>query len=507
MAEPTDHELLTRFARTGDEAAFAALVQRHVNLVWSAARRFTGDDTLASEVTQAVFIILAQKAGRLSAQTVLTGWLYQTARLTAANALKENRRRQQREHQAYMEATLNRGGDASSPTANESIWQQLAPVLDEAMHALRTADRDAVLLRYFENKSLADVGAALGVTEDAARVRVNRALDKLRALLAKQGIKFGAALLATAVVENSVQAAPKALVAKVSVIAAKGSATTTSITTLVKGTLKIMAWSKAQTVIVVGVGLLLAAGVTTAVVKKSVSFSGNSTYEEIWKHPDSSSMGALESAPATLIIRQTRYPNKGGGIWTTSGKCVYANCDITDLIGFAYQFGPARMILPDGLPGERYDYLNTLPQGSQDNALREQIKKQFGLVAHTETRETDVLLLKVNDSTKLQSHLSKGGPTSNYGTGDKNIQKRIFRNVELSAMASLLEAFYLKPTLDRSGMPRRYSFDIQWNEHIWSSPEVRRVAMQQALLNQLDQLGLELVPSREPIAMLVVKKV
>ena len=259
MAEPTDHELLTRFARTGDEAAFATLVTRHVNLVWSAARRFTGDDTLAGEVTQAVFIILAQKAGRISAKTVLTGWLYQTARLTAANALKENRRRQQREHQAYMEATL-------TPNETNEAWQQLAPVLDEAMHALRTADRDAVLLRFFENKTLADVGAALGVTEDAARVRVNRALDKLRALLAKQGIKFGATLLATAVVENSLQAAPTALAAKVSVIAAKGAATTTSITTLVKGTLKIMAWTKAQTAIVVGAVVLLAAGTTTSLV-------------------------------------------------------------------------------------------------------------------------------------------------------------------------------------------------------------------------------------------------
>ena len=240
MAELTDHELLTRFACTGEEAAFATLVTRHVNLVWSAARRFTGDDTLASEVTQAVFIILAQKAGRLSAKTVLTGWLYQTARLTAANALKENRRRQQREHQAYMEATL-------TPNETNEAWQQLAPVLDEAMHALRTADRDAVLLRFFENKTLADVGAALGVTEDAARVRVNRALDKLRALLAKQGIKFGAALLATAVVENSVQAAPAALVAKVSVIAAKGAVVSGSTLALVKGVFHAASGAKYKT--------------------------------------------------------------------------------------------------------------------------------------------------------------------------------------------------------------------------------------------------------------------
>ena len=143
-----------------------------------------------------------------------------------------------------VEATL-------TPNETNEAWQQLAPVLDEAMHALRTADRDAVLLRYFENKSLADVGAALGVTEDAARVRVNRALDKLRALLAKQGITFGAALLATAVVENSVQAAPTALAAKVSVLAAKGVAATTSITALVKGTLQTMAWTKSKIAILV----------------------------------------------------------------------------------------------------------------------------------------------------------------------------------------------------------------------------------------------------------------
>ena len=260
MAELTDHELLTRFAHTGEEAAFATLVQRHVNLVWSAARRFTGDDTLASEVTQAVFIILAQKAGRLSAQTVVTGWLYQTARLTAANALKENRRRQQREHQAYMESKFYEDDLSRHSGATAEAWQQLAPVLDEAMHALRTADRDAVLLRFFENKSLADVGAALGVTEDAARVRVNRALDKLRALLAKQGITFGAALLATAVVENSVQAAPIELATKTATIAVKGLATTKSITALTKGALKIMAWTKVKATVAVAVGVFCILG-------------------------------------------------------------------------------------------------------------------------------------------------------------------------------------------------------------------------------------------------------
>ena len=248
MADPTDHELLTNFARTGAERAFATLVQRHVNLVWSAARRFTNDDSLAEEITQAVFIILAQKAGRISAKTILTGWLYQTARLTAANALKENRRRQQREHQAYMEATL-------TPDETNEAWQQLAPVLDEAMHALRTADRDAVLLRFFENKSLADVGAALGVTEDAARVRVNRALDKLRALLAKQGIKFGATAIATAVAANAVSAAPVTLAATITTAVLTG--TSLTLATIAMTTLQKIAVTAALT-ITIGGGLFAA---------------------------------------------------------------------------------------------------------------------------------------------------------------------------------------------------------------------------------------------------------
>jgi RNA polymerase sigma factor (sigma-70 family) len=245
MAEPTDHELLTDFARTGMESAFTTLVARHVNLVYSAARRFTNDDTLAEEITQVVFIILARKANGISRKVVLTGWLYQTARLTAANALKEKLRRQHREQEAYMQSTLN-------PADTGDAWKQLAPVLDEAMNALRTADRDAVLLRYFENKPLAEVGAALGVTEDAARVRVNRALEKLRHLLTKQGVAMGATAIAGAVTANAVQAAPAALAATISAAALTG--TTLTLATIAMTTLQKIAVTAALTA-AVGAGL------------------------------------------------------------------------------------------------------------------------------------------------------------------------------------------------------------------------------------------------------------
>src|ERR1035441_9271159 len=125
MPELDDHELLAEFARTESEAAFAALVARYVNLVYSAARRFTGNPHHAEEITQAVFIILARKAGGLRPGTGVSGWLYQTARLTAANFVKGEIRRQRREQEAYMQSTLD------EPDA--AAWEQIAPLLDEAI--------------------------------------------------------------------------------------------------------------------------------------------------------------------------------------------------------------------------------------------------------------------------------------------------------------------------------------------------------------------------------------
>ncbi len=245
MAELSDHELLTNFARTGAENAFATLVTRHVNLVFSTARRFTSDDHLAEEITQAVFIILARKAGGISARVVLTGWLYQTARLTAANALKENIRRQRREQEAYMESTL-------TTAETDEAWKQIAPVLDDAMGDLREADRNAVLLRYFENQPLAEVGAALGVSEDAARVRVNRALEKLRATLTKSGVTLGATAITGAVTANAIQAAPIALTASITAAALTG--TSLTLATVAMTTLQKIAVTAALTV-TIGAGI------------------------------------------------------------------------------------------------------------------------------------------------------------------------------------------------------------------------------------------------------------
>ena len=217
-----DLALLRDYARNHSEDAFATLVSHHVNLVYSVALRQVRDPLLAEEITQAVFIILARKAGSLGEKTILPGWLCRTARYASANALTIQRRRQYREQEAYMQSILNCGCDASSQQTEET-WQQIAPLLDGALGQLGQKDHDAVVLRFFENKNFAEIGAALGASEDAAKMRVSRALEKLRKFFTKRGVNFTTAILAGAIAANSVQAAPVALAKSVTSVAiAKG---------------------------------------------------------------------------------------------------------------------------------------------------------------------------------------------------------------------------------------------------------------------------------------------
>jgi RNA polymerase sigma factor (sigma-70 family) len=263
MPDVSDMELLRDYDRQGSEAAFAELVQRHINLVYSVAFRHVGIAAHAEEITQAVFVILARKAASLRPDTVLEGWLHETTRLTALSFLRGERRRQFREQEAYMQSTLQEPADAVA-------WNQLAPLLDEAMSRLGKKDRDAVMLRFFKDKNVCEVAAALRVSEAVAQRRVLRAVEKLRRFFTKRGVVLPAAVLTAAISANSVQAAP-ALLAKTATAVAitKGAAASGSTLTLIKGALKIMAWAKAKTTAVVSVGLILIfAGGTAIVISK-----------------------------------------------------------------------------------------------------------------------------------------------------------------------------------------------------------------------------------------------
>jgi RNA polymerase sigma factor (sigma-70 family) len=266
MQELDDNVLLREYVEHASEEAFATLVARHVNKVYSVALRYTGNPHQAEEITQAVFVILARKSSRLGKRVVLEGWLYQTARLTALAFTRSEIRRVRREQETCMQTVLN---DSES-----DVWNQIAPLLDTAIGSLNETDRHAVVLRFVYGKSMKEVGAVLGGSEGAARLRLHRAMEKLRQSFYKRGIVSTAEIIAGAIFANVVQTAPVGLAKTATALAlAKGPAASSSILTLIKGALKIMAWTKAKTAIVTGVVVLLAAGTTPVIIKEIRSAS------------------------------------------------------------------------------------------------------------------------------------------------------------------------------------------------------------------------------------------
>ena len=206
---PSDLDLLRDYAHDGSQAAFAALVDRHLNLVYSAARRQVRSPQLAEEVAQSVFVDLARHASRLGSATPLVAWLHVVTRRTAVDVIRRESRRQAREHAA---AEIAAGGElvesAMKPT---SEWAAVEPLLDEAVDSLDATDRSAILLRFFENKSLREVGTALGASEDAAQKRVTRAVEQLRTFFLRRGVAVTAAGLVTDLSAHALQVAPAGL--------------------------------------------------------------------------------------------------------------------------------------------------------------------------------------------------------------------------------------------------------------------------------------------------------
>jgi RNA polymerase sigma factor (sigma-70 family) len=259
MDEPNDLELLRRFVEEHSEPDFAVLVRRQIDLVYSAALRQTRNPHAAEEVTQAVFVVLARKAASLLRHATLTGWLYQATRLTAANYLRTESRRARREQEACMQSLINQPAECP-----HDAWTQTAPLLESAMGELSAGDRDAVLLRFFQNKSLCDVGLELGIKEDAARMRVNRALDKLRRFLVRRDVSLSAAALAGVLATRSVEAAPAKLAASVAAAVVRGAIPGSSVAVLAKGTLGLLAWARYKMMLGLGASAIVVATVITA---------------------------------------------------------------------------------------------------------------------------------------------------------------------------------------------------------------------------------------------------
>jgi RNA polymerase sigma factor (sigma-70 family) len=249
----TDMELLARYTRQHAEDAFAELVRRHLDLVHSAALRQVCSPQLAEEVAQATFLKLARHASQFPPNTVVTAWLYQVTRREAIDVVRRESRRQLREQIATEMNAMN---------ATAADWTHIGPLLDEAMHALDDTDRTAVLLRYFENKSLREVGATLGTSENAAQKRLGRAVERLREFFAKRGVTVGGSGLVVVISANAVQAAPAGLSASIAAAVAGITIATAGTATIIT-----MSWLNAKSAAAI-IGAAVLAGTGTYVVQQ-----------------------------------------------------------------------------------------------------------------------------------------------------------------------------------------------------------------------------------------------
>lgn len=483
MADTIDMELMRQYAEDNSESAFAELVQRHINLVHSVAWRFTGNSSDAQDVTQAVFVILHKKISDLRQRKTLTGWLYETTRLTAHQFLRTRSRQQTRDHEAYMESILQQPN-------NETVWKQVAPVLEEAMARLNEKDRTLLALRFFENKTLAETAALLGIEEWAARKRASRVVEKLQKFFSLRGINSTAEAITGALSTNAIQPAPALLAKTIAAVAlSKGAAVSTSTLTLTKGVLKIMAWTKTKIAIATGVMALAAVGTTT--IAFNVWFF-NPSVDDVFKHATEPKY--LQHAPPATVLRPTQYANQGSWINGDDKRFLGRNRSMPWVLAAAYNIGPERMILPVDLPTGGFDYLisdSTTPR----NALQDALKKQFGLVAHTEMRTTNVLVLKVSDAGTKNLKV-------NPQTGKDSILieegKVTLRDFSMSFLAASLAGYFVNaPIVDETGLTKNYDITLRWKGNI-NNPD----AMSQILQNEL---GLELVPDKREIEMLVVE--
>jgi RNA polymerase sigma factor (sigma-70 family) len=258
MNEQSDVQLLCDYAEGGNETAFRELVTRHTDLVYSAALRQVDSPDIAGDLTQGVFTDLARKArllaGKMPAGISLTGWLLRSMRYAALNHLRNTRRRLTNERQAMEQLIIN---SESAPD-----WERIRPVLDEAMDSLCDEDHTAVLLRFFENKSLREVGQALGMSDDTAQKRVSRAVERLREFFSKRNVTIGASGLAAVISANAVQSAPVGLAAAISSAALAGAAVTTS--TLIAATETITMTTIQKSLIAAALAVFAGAGIYEA---------------------------------------------------------------------------------------------------------------------------------------------------------------------------------------------------------------------------------------------------
>jgi uncharacterized protein (TIGR03435 family) len=484
VAAPNDAELVSK-SLTGNRDAFGQIVARYQSLLCSLAYSATGSLSQSEDLAQETFVAAWKQLHNLREPEKLCAWLCRISRNLTYDAL-----RQQGREPSHCAESLEEISESHSPEplpVEQAISNEEQAILWRSLERIPEIYREPLVLFYRERQSIESVAKDLDLSEDAVKQRLSRG----RKLLQEQVLAFvEGALEKTApgkaftlgVVAALPLLAASTGVTTAGVTASQGSVGTKGASALTKILLMIK-----STKVAVAVAVAMAAAVVTPIVVRQISSADDPRYWE-------ADSAALDKIPPVFILRPTQFARHGGS--TRNGdKIMSKDIRVNELLEYAYRFSPPRMVLPSKLPQEHFDLLLTLPDRPMET-LQQAIQDKFGLTAHRETREADVLILKVRNANAPGLQIHTGGDSSLSGQANE----LTVRNMTIAEWSRNLDWRFAKAVVDQTGLNDRYDIHLQWPPRPGESD---RDAFQRAML---EQLGLELAPGREPIEMLVVEK-
>jgi uncharacterized protein (TIGR03435 family) len=494
-----DWQLLEDYASRNSEEAFRELASRYTGLVYQAALRQTGNHYTAEEITQAVFIALAQKAAKIPKQAILAGWLFRAVRFAVLNHRRDDECRHRHEQEAFD--MQNQPQVQTNPL--DPVWETIVSVLDEALARLPTADREVLTLRYFADKSHKEAAVLLGVSEDAAKKRVGRALEKLRGAFARRGIHMASTALSAALSAHAAPAAPAGLSLTVAAVAIAKAPAAASTGALAASIIKLMAWANVKSAGLMALTVCCAAGTATITVHQVYRHSA-----AYWETPGFT-VATLNDTPPQLTILPSKYPNEGRAIVDAINsdsngqdfaRLMGLGVDLEDLLQLAHHAGGLHHVTPPGLPDDRYDFIANLSSRSRA-ALAEVIRERFGYEARRETTMfTNALAIEAN-------HAGAPGVRPATGRGMKvksRDGKRLLQNAAMPDFAQFLGGALNVPVFDQTGLTNHYDLEFTFLARPTEDESIRVEWARKVLL---EELGLKLVSSPGPHETLTIERV
>ena len=487
MTESTDNELLQAYAESRSESAFEMLVRRYMKLVYSTAFRHVANEEDAREITQAVFILLAQKAGSLRRGTILSGWLYQTTRLTSLTFRRGEVRRKTREQEARMES-------AYDESCSGDFWKELEPYLDDALAKLSAVDRNVVVMRFFENRAFGEIASALGLKQSAVQKRAERALDKLRRTFVKRGVTISAGAIATALAASNATAAPASIVpSALATLAVQGPASNASVYVLAKTSARELIRAKVQSALVIAACLVAIGGAFGFLATHYGAFAtarGNDSSIKV------RSAGFFNNAPWVFIASNAASAKLGiTGVKTNEAGILVP---IVWLMGQAYGISPARMEVPFEWPKDDCSYFQADLSTEQRTELKRLFETTYQLKGEYKSESTEVWVMKEGSSGNRLKLSTESESGINLFTEPGHFSAT---NVPVSTLQAILENYLTTPVIDETGLTNRFDFELSW-EQIRSEKGVP------LLVEAVEkQLGIKLVREQRKIKTLVVQQI